>query len=510
MFNREDRTWKSLGTIATLLTLTAALALSGCSTATKEPQAAPAMTEGGGETKNFVALNWYLRKPIDNLKDQDAVEAEVNKIIKDKVNASLKVNFIDSAGWEDKMKVMSAAGEPYDLVFTSHWTNRLDLNVQKGAFLPLNELLDKYGPDIKKKVDPRAWASATYNGKIYAIPAQSPFSQPASFVFKKELADKYKFDYKQVKQLADLEPYLETIKKNEPNVIPLLAVANSGVTGVFPFEYQLLTNGIRYDEKSGKVVRETSVEAIMNNYRKVNDFYKKGYIAKDAAVKTDFTAEAKSGRYAVLKDSGGYTEDGSKSTALFGYPTVESLYGYPIIMTGNMIGAATAISKTSKNPERAMMLLNEIWKNPVLSNTLAYGLEDKNYTIKSGKGTDNPVIEAKSGAEQTWAIWHNWLGPLWDQWDSNWNSKKSLEQMRKNNDSAQTSSILGFMFDTEKIKTEIAQVNAVNSEITPIMNTGSMTDFDKYIEEVKKKMDNAGIEKVVAEAQRQIDEWKKK
>jgi putative aldouronate transport system substrate-binding protein len=211
-----------------------------------------------------------------------------------------------------------------------------------------------------------------------------------------------------------------------------------------------------------------------------------------------------------LKDSGGYTEDGSKSTALFGYPTVESLYAYPIIMTGNMIGAATAISKTSKNPERAMMLLNELWKNPVLSNTLAYGLEGKNYTIKSGKGTDNPVIEAKSGAEQTWAIWHNWLGPLWDQWDSNWNSKKSLEQMRKNNDSAQTSSILGFMFDTEKIKTEIAQLNAVNSEITPIMNTGSMTDFDKYIEEVKKKMDNAGIEKVVAEAQRQIDEWKKR
>jgi putative aldouronate transport system substrate-binding protein len=211
-----------------------------------------------------------------------------------------------------------------------------------------------------------------------------------------------------------------------------------------------------------------------------------------------------------MKDNGGYTEDGSKSTAAYGFPCVEALYGYPIIATGNMTSAATAISKTSKNPERAMMLLNLIWSDKYLSNTLAFGLEGKNYTVKSGKGTDNPTIEAKSGSEQTWAIWHNWIGPLWDQWDSNWNTTKALEVMQKNNKDAKTSNILGFIMDNEPVKSELTQVNAVSSEAGPILNTGVMPDFDKYITETKQKLKNAGVDKVVAELQKQIDDWKAK
>ncbi|RIE00979.1 ABC transporter substrate-binding protein [Cohnella faecalis] len=372
----------------------------------------------------------------------------------------------------------------------------------------MDELLDKYGQDIKKKVDPRAWKAVTYNGKIMAIPAQTPYTQPIGFVFKKELVDKYQFDYKNVKTLKDLEPFLEKLKKNEPDITPIMAFARGGMAGVALLDYGSIIDGVVYDEKNGKPVLTLDVPDYVDHLRTVNDFYRKGYIAKDAAVKTDFLAEAKSGKYGVLKDSGGYTEDGSKSTALFGYPTVESLYGYPIISTDSMIQAATAISKTSKNPDRAMMLLNLIWQDKKLSNTLAYGLEGQNYTVKSGQGTDNPTIEAKSGAEQTWAIWHNWLGPLWDQWDSNWNSTKALEAMKKNNDAAQTSALLGFSFNSEPVKAEVAQVSAVFAEIKPILLTGSMPDFDKYIADAKQKLNNAGMDKIMIEVQKQIDAWK--
>jgi putative aldouronate transport system substrate-binding protein len=459
--------------------------------------------------EDFVNISWYMRKPIDNVKDQEAVEAEANKIIKEQLNANLKFNLIDVASWDDKMKLMSAAGESYDLVFTSGWTNRIDLNVQKGAFLPLDDLLEKYGQDILEKVDPRAWKAVTFNGQIMGVPAQTPYSQPMAYVFKKELVDKYQFNYKEVKSLQDLEPFLETIKENEPGIIPLLAVGSATMPGLLSFDYTNITNGVLYDEKNDAVIPFYDVEENMNNYRTLNDYYKKGYVAKDAAIKTDWMAEAKSGKYAVQRDSGGYTEDGSKSTGVLGFPTAEALAGYPLIQTGSMSGAVTAISKTSKNPERAMMLLNLIWKDKTLSNTLAYGIEGKNYTVKSGKGTDNPTIEANSGAAQTWAIWHNWLGPLWDQWDSNWNSTEALEVMRKNNDTAETSKLLGFIFNPDPVKLEVAQVNAVFTEVNPILNSGSMQDFDQYIEECKQKLKNAGIDKLQAEVQKQIDEWKK-
>lgn len=462
-------------------------------------------------TKEFVQLSWYMRKPIDNMKDQELIEAEANKIIKEKINAEIKFNLIDSASWEDKMKLMSAAGEVYDIAFTSSWTNKLDMNVQRGAFLPLNELLDKYGKNIKEKVDQRAWTAATYDGKIMAIPSQSPFSQPTAFVFKKDLVEKYKFDYKSVKTLSDLEPYLETIKKSEPNLVPLLATANiSPLADSGNFNEITLTKGIAFNEKTEKIELALEIPETVDGFRKINEYYKKGYIAKDAATKTDYTAEAKSGKYAVLKDMGGYTEDGSKSTSQCGFPTVEALYGYPLINTGAMVGACSAISNTSENPERAMMLLDLVWSDKTLLNTMAFGLEGNNYTVKEGKGTDNPVIEAKSGAEQTWAIWHNWLGPLWDSWDSNWNSTKALELMKSDNDKAKTATTLGFLFNSEPVTAEVAQISAVYAEIQPVLRAGAAPDFDKYIAEAIQKLKDAGIDKVKAEVEKQYNEWKAK
>lgn len=471
---------------------------------------APAPSEETAGTEDFAQLNWYMLKPMDNLKDQAIVEEETNKIFKEQINANLHFNFIDSAGWEDKMKLMSAAGEEYDLVLTAYWTNRLDHNVQAGAFLPLDDLLQKYGQDILKNVDPRAWDAVTYNGKIMAVPSQMPYAAPYVYVFKKDLVDKYSFDFKAVKTLKDLEPYLETIKKNEPSITPLLAVGSSAaIAGTYPADIIEITKGVYYDEKSGQVMKMTDLAELTNNFRTINDYYKKGYIAKDAAIKTDLSAEAKSGKYAVLNGAGGYTEDGSKSTAAYGYPTGETWIGNRLIDTNQMITIATAISKTSKNPERAMMALNLVWKDAYLLNTLAYGLKDKHYKVTAGEGTDNPTVVANSGAEQTYGVWHNWLGPLWTQWDSNWNTKADLMKMKENNDTAKASSIVGFLFNpTDELKSELAQVSAVLAEANPILNTGSMSDFDQFVTELDTKLTNAGVDKLIAEVQNQLNAWK--
>jgi len=464
----------------------------------------------GEETKEFAEVSWYMLKPVDNLKDQALVEDEVNKIFKKELNASLRFNFIDSASWEDRMKLMSGAGEAYDLVMTAYWTNRLDHNVQAGSFLPLDDLLQKYGQDILAKVDPRAWKAVTYDGKIMAVPSQMPYAAPFVYVFRKDLVEKYNFDHKSIRNLKDLEPYLATIKQNEPGVTPLLAVGNSSaIVGMYTTDVIEITKGVYYDEKSGKIVKLTALPEVNENMRTVNEFYKKGYIAKDAAIKTDLSAETKSGKYAVLNGAGGFTEDGSKSTAAYGYPTLETLYGNRLIDTNQMITLATAISKTSRNPERAMMLLNLIWKDAYVSNTLAYGLKDKHYKVVSGEGTDHPSVVANSGAEQTYAIFHNWIGPLWDQWDSNWNTSEALAEMQANNETSQASSILGFLFNpTDEIRSELAQVGATVAEANPVLNTGSMPDFDKYMKDLDGKLTNAGIDKIIAEVQKQLVAWR--
>lgn len=449
-------------------------------------------------------ISWYMLSNLGEIKPEieEMVENTANEIIKKETGATLDLKLITSASWEDKIKLMAASGDPYDLVLTSDWTNKLTSNVEKGAFLALDDLVEKYGSSIKEKVDERAWKAVTYSGKIMAVPSQGAYAPGAGFVFRKDLVEKYNIDYKNIHSLKDLEPYLELIKKNEPDVIPLLA-SSTGTPGSGDANFTSIGGGLSYNEIDKKIE-----SAPRDNLKLINEFYKKGYIAKDAAVKTDFMSEAKSGKYAVLNNSGGYSEDGSKATAVYGYPCVESFISYPYITTSVMTGSATAISRTSQNPEKAMEVLNLVWKDPYLSNMIAYGPEGKNFDYISGKGTDNPKVEVYSGDKQVWGIPHNFLGPLFDQWDSNWNSREALEVMKKNNHEAKASDLLGFVFDTAPVKNYIAQVSAISTETKPVFQTGSMSDFDAYAADYDKRVKAAGYDKIVEEAEKQIAKWK--
>ena len=182
---------------------------------------------------------------------------------------------------------------------------------------------------------------------------------------------------------------------------------------------------------------------------------------------------------------------------------------YGLINTSNVAAGLNAISRTSKHPELAVQVLNLIWKDPDLSNLLAYGIENVDYTVVSGEGQEKSVLP-KSGNEVKWSIWHNWLGPLWDQWDSSWNSKESLIEMQELNRSAEVAPILGFVPDLSAYKTNIAMINSIFTESIPVLSTGSMPDYDEYVTALKSRYKDAGIDDVVDEINKQYKEWKSK
>lgn len=468
--------------------------ISGCSTKMQQTLSVP-------------TIHWYLPKAVENMSEQENVENKANEIFVDKVGAKLKFHLLDRSAYADKMNVMIAARDKFDFLLTGN-DNYL-INMRKGAFSDVKPLVEKYGPAIMAKVDPKAWEAVTFEGKQFAIPGQNQYSIPAVMVFKKEFIDKYHFDYNAVTQLKDLEPYLEKIKQNEVGITPLLNIAANSVTERPQEHITPICSGVAYDENEEVCKLDMDFPENIENIKLLNKYFQKGYIAKDAATKTDYMAEAKSGKYAVLPNVGAYSKDGSKSSSVYGFPCTENLMGYIPLRTQTMIAAMTSLSSTSENPEKAIQLLNLVWEDSNLSNMLAYGLEGINYEVISGKGTPEMSVVPKAGKEQTWAIWHNWLGPLWDQWDSPWNSKESLLAMQENNKSAKSSKLIGFLFDPEPVKNELAQIGAIGKAAGPVLSTGSMPDVDEYIAALQKKYKDAGIDKVLEEANKQVAEWKK-
>ena len=82
------------------------------------------------------------------------------------------------------------------------------------------------------------------------------------------------------------------------------------------------------------------------------------------------------------------------------------------------------------------------------------------------------------------------------------------EQTSKLNDEAIKSPLLGFVLDTDPIKNEISQISAINSEYA--LNTFIVNGLDNW-DEYMKKLETAGSKKVLAEIQKQVNEyWKTK
>ncbi|HHV98872.1 MAG TPA: extracellular solute-binding protein [Clostridiaceae bacterium] len=451
-------------------------------------------------------VNYVVIKAIADMSDQPVVEEHLNDYLAEHAadilpNTKIKFTLVEGSEAGNQVSLMAAAGEPFDL-FMNPWGLPLAQAVAKGIAIPLDDLLNKHGQTIMKRIEPKYWQAATFKGKKYAIPHPFVYAQTAGIVLKKDLVEKYNFDYKSVKDIKDLEPFLAAVKKGEPGMVPL-----------FPLKWNFLWNLSKhdmdgwYDVETGKVIWPYDNEGVIERAKTLSEYYKKGYIAKDWISKIDARdAECKTGKYAVMPDAGIYDETGEKSTNAYGFPTVEVPMYTPLIGTDRVLSCFTCISATSKDPERAMMLQDYMYADKTFFNMSCYGKEGLNYEVVEGAGTDNPTVRTLENSK--WTIWACWTGPLWDQWPSNWNSAAALERMKKQTDSAAVSPILGFVQDNEPIKKEMAQIQPIMLEMDKILTSGSAPDVEKYLAEQKERARKAGLDKVIEELTRQIEEWK--
>ena len=200
--------------------LSVSLFISACGSNTANPGSSsnetaspsPNATEKGSEEKALdpVELVWYTVGTAQP--DHQLVMDEVNKILKEKINATLKLNVIDWGAFDEKMKVITSTNEAYDLAFTSSWANNYASNVLGGAYVPLDELLQKYGKNIVEQVPEMYWDATKVNGKIYGSLNYQMYFIARGLAFNKGLVDKYNFDVTSVKKPSDLTPFLTNLK----------------------------------------------------------------------------------------------------------------------------------------------------------------------------------------------------------------------------------------------------------------------------------------------------------
>jgi putative aldouronate transport system substrate-binding protein len=85
-------------------------------------------------------------------------------------------------------------------------------------------------------------------------------------------------------------------------------------------------------------------------------------------------------------------------------------------------------------------------------------------------------------------------------------SEEAVERYKHLDDNAQISKKMGFVFDSSSVSVEVAALSAVYTEyIKPIAD--GFKDYDQNIDEAIAKLKDAGLDKYVAEVQRQFSEF---
>lgn len=479
--------------------------------------AAPSEKASPSELAPYEVSIVYFGKPQP---DDALVEAKLNEFFKEKINATVKLQPIASSDYKNRTELMMNTGEKMDLVFTASWLNFFG-NVSKGAFIELDDLVAKYGQGIKDRLNPLYLEAPRLKGKLYAIPTNKEITQGKALTYRKDIVDKYQIPIDSINTMADLEPWLEKVKAGEPGIIPYYVAGGSGNFGGGFMMYETRGNYrpigpapaktpmFLLDYKSSDEMKVKSVldpEIVDINKQEVGlfrSFYEKGYINADAATSTttinDLQKEGKIWVQAATWKPGADIEMKLATDSKYDY--VSHVVEEPIVTTDLAAGSMFAISRTSKDPDRAMMVLNYLHTDPYVINLFVNGIEDKHYK-KVGENRIEPVADSGYNPGTSWVVGNqllNYLKPgqpddLYTSWE-------------KFNNDAKRFPLMGFVFDEANVKNEITQMTAVVTEYQSIF-TGAVKNPEKLLGERNAKLKSAGIEKVQAELQKQIDAWR--
>lgn len=306
----------------------------------------------------------------------------------------------------------------------------------------------------------------------------------------------------------DIEEYCDIIKELHPEMEPLdqysaepewsyVYMQNQGYTTV--------DKGLRYmwfdpSEENPKIFTLGEYEGTPEFLQMMARWNEKGFFSKSALSDTD-SQKFQNGKAALRV----HNIDTYRSQAILNSDwdirfsnLVKDVAHLPFTQD------CMVISNTSKNPERALAFWNLLTTDQEVYDALMYGVEGTTYTLNE-KGefaiTDTDLYgEGAMWCARSDKLTRNQAGTP-DDYDP---QKQAFEQSITAGQG--TERFAGFVFDTSSIETEIAACSNVAQQYwwtLELAYTNSETGLAEYTE----KMKAAGLDKIVAEAQKQLDAY---
>ena len=466
-------------------------------------------SSGSGEVKKVImAFPTYTGAPADTQLVQDAM----NAITVDKLGIEVELQISDIGSYSQNMTLALSGGETVDLAVTVGFAFANAVSQDYVIDLESDDLITTYGQGI---IDAIGWDyldACRVGGTLYGVPQNKDVAQGRGCAaVATEYLDGigYEFDHE-----------AEIVKITQEELDDIYAQLHEKYPDVEVYR----PTGMSMQQFSNVDPVGGSVFGVLLDYGKelnvvnlfTSDFYKEycermymynqnGYISQDAATDTTGVTELVKAGTLMSYTTGGKPGIKAQETSLCGRDMTifQTLEDY--VTSTSIASMPWVIPVTTSDAAAAMTLLNEFFTNPELANLLAWGIEGTHYVVgEDGLATFADGIDASTSG---WNHSMGWMMPnqfITEVWEGN--SPDLWTEMDNFNKGAEKSAASGFTFDNASVANEITAVQNAYNEYQASIEYG-FTDPETGIPEMNEKLMTAGLDKIIAEKQRQLDEW---
>lgn len=472
----------------------------------------------GVDTAKEVELKMYLLG--DKPTDLDLVYEEISKIMKEKINASISVNFLSWAEHDTKYSLLFASGEDFDLIFTAAGWGHYEQTVAKKGFLELrDEFIQTYAPKTWETIPQAAWDQARIDGGIYMVPNYQNEYAYNVLAVRGDLMEKYGIN--KIESLTDLEKYFDAIAKNETDISPLATKGGElhypvfvdgngyGVLRGTPIATGVLIGFDITDPTSTKAISLVESEDYLEYAKLMKQYADKGFWLMDSLSSTDERQTPfMTGKGAAMVWNIGsvarYVQDIEKSNPEW-KPTIIDINPGAKKSVNNYTNNGVAINVASEHPERAMMAIDLLRNDKEIYDLTWYGIDGVHY-----KALDNKRFESLADASKYPAAsvcpW-GWTNEPLNR--SNVDEPPIVKQTKDKwtEEDLVAHPLVAFSFNEEPVKAEAAAVASVAAQYMKPIEVGAVEDPEEAVQLLITKLKEAGYDKLFEELQRQIDEY---
>lgn len=467
--------------------------------------------ENSGNSGEVVNIVWYIAGNKPNKPD------DVYKALNEKSAADIGVTVdfqFQTSDDSQAVAVLTSGDSSVDIVTAANWFADYRSSATNNYFYDLTDILPEQAPELYGKIPEALWDGVKIGGRIYGVPTWKDTAETQFWIGEEALMEQLgvteTFRNANVR-LDSMTPALEKIQewmnqdpennRSQEEAAHAVMMDQRGDWSI-KIEWDLLAAqdleiGVKNFEEE-----HPTVQWLYDDPEYVEDLKTLKKWADAGLSNGIAAAQVESHPRGVISRGVGW--DGAQYTVwggeAVGYDTILAPAGGPFLKSTAALGSVNCIPLNAKNVDAALKYLQYINTNADYRNMLAYGIKGVNYEEVDGK------VRILTGSDwitpnYTMATFDTLLAP---------EAVPDTDMYKKICDGVNTApenNLSGFAPDLSNVQNEISGCLSITSEYAYALHRGDVADVDAAIAEYRAALDKLGLQTIIDELQRQVDEF---